>query len=474
MANRHNNLYLQLITVFFIVIIFIISVRSYAQEKLSLNRVIDLSMEHNPSYKISIEKVNESGFKVREVWGRLWPELSTAAAYTRHWAEAGVDSRTNGEYDIRFLKGSISVNPGEFYNNLQASSKEHVTVVTDVRRVKADIVIETIKLYYQLMLSSEIIKLRNDSVKALEESYRIVNAGYKEGTFRHLDYLRSKVSLANERTRLIIAENEFQNSKAALNIYMSREIDEVLDMEDVSVAFGKGELSEAKNLLENEIEKIREMTAIAVKNRPEVLQLSLKKEYANYRSREAESVYLWPSLFISGSYGMTKKLVKSREPVNTGYPSVDAVFEKMNSTTNPEGWYNNWKIVFGATYRWGAISPLDSSHSKGKEYDSQSKQADLEIENLIRNVRLDVQRSFLKFKSSYTSLLSQEGNIDTAKESVRVALLQFKNGTIDNTRLLEANTELTNARTFYVQSFTDYQTAKAEINRAIGSDYFKF
>ena len=55
-----------------------------------------------------------------------------------------------------------------------------------------------------------------------------------------------------------------------------------------------------------------------------------------------------------------------------------------------------------------------------------------------------------------------------------MAIIQFKNGVIDNTKLLDANVELTSARSMYIQAPYDYQTSKAELNRAIGRDYFTF
>jgi outer membrane protein TolC len=53
-----------------------------------------------------------------------------------------------------------------------------------------------------------------------------------------------------------------------------------------------------------------------------------------------------------------------------------------------------------------------------------------------------------------------------------VAVTQFRNGIIDNTRLIEANVQLITARTLYIQSLYDFQVARAELNRAIGVDYF--
>ena len=72
------------------------------------------------------------------------------------------------------------------------------------------------------------------------------------------------------------------------------------------------------------------------------------------------------------------------------------------------------------------------------------------------------------------AIQSQRDNIAYAKESARVAVLQFKNGMIDNTELLNANVELSNATTMYIQALYYFQVSKAKLNRALGYDYFSF
>jgi outer membrane protein TolC len=95
------------------------------------------------------------------------------------------------------------------------------------------------------------------------------------------------------------------------------------------------------------------------------------------------------------------------------------------------------------------------------------------MDDFIKAVRLEVQSGFLKLKSALNSIQAQQGNIDAANETLKVSIEQFRNGIIDNTKLLEANTGLTTAQTLYIQALYNYQTAKAELNKAIGVEYFK-
>lgn len=325
-----------------------------------------------------------------------------------------------------------------------------------------------------MLLAQDMVKLRTDSVKALEENRRVVEAGYKTGSNTRLEFLRAGVAAANETTRLIDAEKEYESAKAAFNLHLGREIDQPVLLNPAALQLESPEDRSIMSIKDDErLNRYKELVAIALKNRPELLQISHKKELYRDKALESESVYLWPSFFANGSYG-SAKLINPQGNVSTGDPTVDYILNGINEEYNPQGWNKSWNFSVGATYRWGALSPADSSHAKSGQFESLSAQTDLELEEFVRSIKLEIQDGLLSLYSSSHAIQSQKDNIKSAEESYRVAVIQFKNGMIDNTELLNANIGLSNARTLYVQSLFDFQVSKARLNRALGYDYFKF
>jgi outer membrane protein len=445
---------------------------------MSLRDAIQLSLENNNRFKIAQEKVQESKLRVLEAWGKLWPDISTNATAVGFGADKGMQSMMKGEYDIDFVKCSLTVNPGNFYHTLRASQDGRVIAVNEERKIKEDTTIQTIRLYYRILLAGEIITLRTDSLKALEENLRVVTAGYKIGTFTRLDFLRASVAAANEKTRLINARNDYLSAKAALNIHMNREIDSPLEPDRGAITAETGE----ENLVsmwteERERQVMTEMTSSALKNRPELIQIKMKKEAQTHAARAVESLYVWPTIYASGKYGMNQivpKHVTSFAGDPTVHPDANYVLYDIGKMLEPAGWSKNWSVNIGATYHWGGFVPIDSTHAKADQLKSQAKQTDLEMDDFVRSVRLDIQQGLLKLMSASNAILSQKGNIASAEESLRVAIVQFRNGMIDNTKLLDANVELASAKTMYVQALYDFQTAKAELNRSVGYEYFSY
>jgi len=443
---------------------------------LNLNGAINISLENNNKYKIVHEKVNEKRQKVIEVWGELWPEFSSGVSRTWWNAEKGIYSDSDGQTDVQLVKGTFAINPGMFYGRLKASREEHIITVNDERRIKSETTVNTIQLYYKVLLVQDMVSLRTDSVKALEENFRVVEAAYQEGTLTKLVYLRAQVALANEKTMLINAKKDLKRAKAGFNIQMGRDIDAPVNLDASSLVLSSSGDKALVDMPENDrMNSFVGLTEIAIKNRPELMMLQHKKALYKSKETESDSVYMWPVFFITGSYGMSK-LDNPVTNIRTGYPdpTLDLAINAVNSKLNSEGWNKNWNFTIGATYRWGALSPLDATGPRSRELKSLSTQTDMEIEDFVRNVKLEIQDGLLELEAASNSYNSQKENLKSAEESLRVAALQFKNGMIDNTILLNANVELSSARAMYVQSLYDFQAAKARLNQSLGFELYAF
>ncbi|MDY6935658.1 MAG: TolC family protein [Spirochaetota bacterium] len=460
----------ELLIVYFIFFQSFFAVEIPAESNLTLRQAILLSLNNNNNYKAATESVEESRLKVRETWGMLWPTLSTDIAYTRMGAETGFNSSIEGQYDIKFINGEIAVNPGIFYHSLKASRDGHIIAVNNRRKIKSDTTIKTISFYYRVMLTRETVTMRRESLESLMENLKTVTAGYEKGILSRLDFLRAKVAVSNARTMLINAENDYLTAISMLNIQLGKDINQSIKLSK-SVGLQVRDTS-LDGLDTNDGGKlIIEMIGEALKNRPELIQIKKKRDAEVYGAKAGESIYMWPTFFISGNYGQSKTLRKS-EDFSTGDPDMDQMFSGIQESFSPSEWNRQWAVTFGATYRWGSLFSIDSSHAKSKQARSKAKQTEYQLKDFIEAVKLEVKRGYLKLKSASNSLEAQKGNIETAEETLKVSNIQFRNGIIDNTRLLEANVQLTTAKTLFIQSLYDYQVAKAELNKAIGKEYF--
>lgn len=428
------------------------------KDMLSLSGAISMSLMGNTQYINARLKMEEAKEKVIESWGGLWPSLSSSVSAQPQGADRGMNTYSDGNYNITFISGSWNLNPGAFYHSLQASRKSYISATHELRKVKAETTINAIRAYYQVLLAEETIRLTEESVKSLAQNFRTVSIGYRKGTFSRLDYLRARVSLSNERVKLINAKNNVMTARASLNMILGRDIDEYMNIDTRLRNVKDQELAYADLSPEEEKRTMSGMVAQALKNRPELIQIKLTKQIQDHTGGIARSTFFWPTFSISGNWGMTQSINPTTSPFYSAYVNTD--------------WNKSWSVTFAATYTWGELFPFSKTWAKSRQADLQAKQTANQLKEFIRSLKMEVQSAFLKLKSASLSLKAQKGNIASAEESMRVSYVQFRNGIIDNTKLLEANVALQTARNLYIQALHDYQVARAELNRSIGVDIF--
>ncbi|MBN1501438.1 MAG: TolC family protein [Spirochaetes bacterium] len=455
-----------------LLLIFFSNFNIFSQQEtdLTLSRAIDLSVANNTSYKILKESAKEAEENVNITWGMLWPALSSDASVTKMGSDPESSMRPEKQYSINIVNAQISVNPGFFYNSLQASRKAYIASVNNLRQTESAILKSTIDLYYAVVLAEENLKIKQESSKLLLENYQTVLTGYNKGIFSRLNYLTAQVEYNNSKTELINAQNDYDTAAAALNIHLGYNVDNKLNINFDPGSFDENEMNE---ILENEPEFINNMTAEALKNRPELIQKKSLQEANEYSTSAASSVYYWPTFFIRGNYNYSRNFYPEQEsPGSTGNPAVDAILPYLQ-TAPDEDWQKSWSISFGVSYQWGALSPFDPSHARKRQSENRENQSALDIENFTRQIELEVKTDFIRLKSARLAILSQIDNIKTARENYSASLTQFRNGLIDNTALINANLKLLTARTLLIQSIYNYNTAKSQLNIAVGKTILK-
>ncbi len=461
------------------------SVSVLAEEPLSLQTAVSLALQNDRKYKIAVEKTNESKKKVLETWGMLWPQLQTGVTYTPQNSASGVSSQIRSQTNIAIVDGQISINPGVFYNSLQSSRDANIVAENAARQTKGETVLQAVNYFYQLILAEDNVEVEKMSTRALKENYQLIAEGSQRGTFATYDDLMAKATYYNEQTKLINAENVLSNAKANLNLYMGRKIYEKIEVDRKSINTALNEIS--KYILDqNDEEKlVNGFIATALKNRPEVFQIKSNRQMEIHNAWASESIYIWPTFSVVADYGYNQVIRKPQSKSSEAeallatqipYGSTILGTSRGSSIRNAysPGWNSYWSVSLGATYRWGSLVPVDSNNAKAKEARSRVRQHDLELEDFVQSVSQEVQQSWLQLKSASRSLSWQKGSVNTADNLYTTAVRQFRSGTIDNTKLLNAIEALITAKSLYVQALHDFQQAKAQLNKSIGEDYFIF
>jgi len=429
-------------------------------KKIGLAEAISLARKNNFDYKIARHKQKADAEKVKRGLVMLYPVIESEAAMVRQGADSGFLSLTDGQYDIKIVQVRFGLNPGMFYNTLQMSRKGYVVSTEEVKRVVSEIEYNVIESYFNLILAGEMISLRKDTIKLLKENLKDVENMYKTGSVPRYDLLQAQVQLKSQEPLLLEAENQHRLALDMLNYQLGL---------DNQVYTADGSIIEKENyrIAENDVDAfLARVGGIALKNRPEVLQLKMKKEIQGHRANINSSYYLWPTFSVGGYYGYNKGLPNVSEvfiptPAGPGYMDLSRI-------AGNGAWQPNWQVRIAATYRWGSLIPVDSTRAQEREAKIMAEEAEEELNKVKRLLTISIKSSYSNLLTSYQTIYSHKENVQKALEGLRIARESFRAGVIKNSDLLAAQVQLIQARTGYINAINTYYQSLAKLRKEIG------
>ncbi len=426
-------------------------------EKISIDKAVKIALINNQDYKIASYQEKEAKEKVNAAWGQLMPILESEVSVLRQKAENGFMSLSNGENDIKFVQLKFGLNPGIFYNSLKLAKESLTAAREETRKTEAAIEYSVIESYFKVLLATEIINLRQESLTVLKSNLKDVENMYRTGTVPKFELLQAQVQLKSQEPLYLSAKNDYNIALDLFNYNLG--FDELKYIPDDAVLKEesyKEPAGDKKSKLEN-------LTAVALRNRPEIIQLETSRKITEHSRNINSSYYLWPTFSVGGYYGKTQYLPN---PVDTGAPPGMGL--DLSGITGTDQWQNTWQVLVAATYRWGSILPTDPTRAQEREENLKLKEAEEALLKLKRLIGISIRSNYSKLNTSYLTIKSQKENVITAEEGLRIAKESYKAGVIKNSDLLSAELSLTNARTGYINAVYDYYVSLAELKKEIG------
>jgi len=413
---------------------------------LNLEQCLKTAYESNKSLLQLEEKINSAKYKMDEAKSGFYPQFSFNGSYTRlgnvpefstpamsfegfQIPAISIKSGSENNYNFSlsyqqplFTWGKIRAGYDISRYNLSLSEEE-------CRKTKQEIKFNVVNLFYSVLLTKELIKVREESIARIEDHLKAVQERYDKGYASEFDVLRVKVQLANAKPSLTQAKNIRQlttnNLKNILGISLedSVELEGMLSFEPIEV-----EKSQAEEF--------------AFKNRSE-LKLIFDQRRMGEEALVIAKANNKPNLLGSASYSYKRP-----------FYSIDE-------------WKTDWNFTFLVS-----VPIFDGflTRSKVSQAKSDLKQLDMAEQQVQDLIKLEISQAISDLNLAKENILSQEENVKQAKESLRIAKVQYQQGLLTNIEEMDTELALTIAETNYLQALSDYLIAKAKYEKAIGKD----
>jgi outer membrane protein TolC len=403
---------------------------------LNLDQCLQTAYQNNKNLLQLEEKINSARYKIDEARSGFFPQLSLSGSYTRLGKiptydvggmkfAMGTENNYNSSLSYQqslFTWGKIRAGYDISKYNLSLTKEEY-------RKTKQDIKFNVVNLFYNILLAKELIKVREESIARIEDHLKAVTDRYDKGYASEFDVLRVKVQLANAKPSLTQAKNLYQltlnNLKNILGISLEDSVnfEGTLNFEPIEV-----EQSQAEEF--------------AFKNRSE-LKLVFDQRRIGEEALVIAKATNKPNLLGSASF------------------SYKRPFYSMDE------WKTDWNFTFLVS-----VPIFDGFLTKSKVSQARSDLRQLDIaENQERDlIKLEISQAISDLNLAKENIVSQEENVKQAKESLRIAKVQYQQGMLTNLEQMDTELALTVAQTNYLQALSDYLIAKAKYEKAIGKD----
>lgn len=286
--------------------------------------------------------------------------------------------------------------------------------------------------YFQVLKTEKLRQVAADSVKVLESQVEVARNFYEVGMTPLNDLLQTQVELANSRQELIVAQNNLEVAESQFNIVLQRPVNEPVRLLDIQIF----------TPLAQELDYY---LAEAEKHRLEIRVADLQIQIAEKELGLARKDF-YPTVSLEGNYFKR---------------STKWDLEAQEDILDPDG----WSITGVATWdfwQWGRTSFGE------REKRSRLSQSKISRDQALFQIRLEVERSYLKARESERNIVTIETAIEQAKENMRITEERYKEQAATSTDILIAQNLLFRTQTNFFNALYDFKIAEAFLQKAIG------
>jgi outer membrane protein TolC len=289
--------------------------------------------------------------------------------------------------------------------------------------------------FNELLLNRAKIRVRQDSVRVLDEELKSQQQSFNAGIVSNLNVQRAQVALANERPELFNAETQLKNSYLRLGDLFGTEVQPRGEAAPFEVS---GELQYQSNHPDlNDCLARADANRAVIKGRQKDIQIE-DQQYIFDRSAMRPQVRAF-----------------------SGYE----VYSERDPAVGPEF---NYGGVVGINATWNIF---DGFATKGRMQATRARR-EAAVQALAaarREVASEVRSAFFDLQQAERVLETETSNVQAADESLDIAKSNFAAGLGTQLDILQATSDVTRTRTTRLSAIYLHNVALARLTHACGS-----
>ena len=402
-------------------------------DQLDLKAAIGFAIGNNFAIRQARERIKQQEGVVTQVTAQQLPTVAANGSYQANSTEISQTYPQSDRYwTVTVIATQTLYAGGGVRSSIRSSDLAREAAVLDLKSVINDALLSVRTAFYSVLLDREKITVQEKNVELLQQQLKDVSNRFEAGTVSSFEKLRAEVALANAKTPLITARNDYrlalESLRQALGLTgagaQSKPLDVVGSLDYTPVEF---DLGAAFGSAKANLPALQRLDKLAKANEESVTT--------------ARSGYL-PTVAAYGGWGLAKGLTNS----------FDDSFQ-------------GWEI--GIKSQWNIF---DGRATAGKVSQARSllQQSRLSFDEAELSAEVAVRRAYSSWQEATELADASKKVTGQAEEAVRLANARYSAGTSTQLDVLQAQVDLTTARTNELQAYYTYVVAVATLRNAMG------
>jgi outer membrane protein len=424
-----------------------VSHNSFAQEEISLSKVLSLALEKNYDVRVSQTASEATSTNVKFANGAFAPQVNAVGAVVWNESDQTVKVHREGKADTtrmgqaasKNVTGAIQLSWLLFDGTRMFATKARLVQTSEqaeleVKNQMTNTIAAVITNYYDVVRQKQILIAIQEQMAVGSERVKLAERKLEVGTGVKPELLQARVDLNAQRAQMLRQEAIILQLKNQLNTLVGMQLPETYDVSD-SIAI---DLTLAPELLVNVESTNYEL--LAARKNVNIAGLAMKERRAEYL----------PFVSFNAAYNYSRN--DNTKLVNQFLP----FFSESNGLNY--GFSVNLPILNGFNVRRQNQLARIEFGRKQLLYDQQKTVINVGVKN-----------AFINYDNAKKILLLEEETIGAAKENVSIALQTFKAGVTTSIELRIAQQTLAEAYNRLITARYNAKLAETELLRLNGS-----
>jgi outer membrane protein len=404
-------------------------------DQLDLKTAIGFALENNFAIRQARERIKQQEGVVIEVKASSIPNVAANGAFQLNDTEiTSTAPASDRAWSLSLTASQVLYAGGGVRSAVKSSQLTRDAAVLDLQSTINEALLQVRTAFYSVLLAREKIIVQEKSLVLLQQQLKTTTDRFDAGTVSSFEKLRAEVAVANAKVPLITAKNDYRLAIESLRQALGFTTNKQDSIRKIPDFVGTLDYTPATFELQAAFDA-------AHANRPDLQRLA-KLSSAREESITTARSGLYPTVSAFGGWQLRKGLTNDFGDSRDGWLV---------------GVQSQWNIFDGRATQ-GRVTQARSLHEQVKLTFIEAQLA----------AEVEVRRAHSNWQQATELADAMKRTVEQAEESVRLANARYNAGTGTQLDVLQAQTDLTTARTNELQAFYTYNVAVASLRKAMG------